>query len=59
MSLLSLTGDQEIEVREFQIKSFAKIKICQCPFEEINTGAEVYFMPDKIFKTTFIAGLGH
>jgi len=53
---LSLARDQEIEIREFQIKSFAEIEICQCSFKEINAGAEMYFMPDKVFKTTFLTG---
>ena len=53
---LSLARDQQIEIRVFQIKSFAEIEICQGSLKEINTGAEMYFMPHKVFKTTFLTG---
>src|SRR5204863_7922898 len=52
---LSLACNKQVEISVLQVKSFTEIKIGQRPFEKIDPAAQVYPVPDKVFKSPILS----
>jgi len=55
--LLPLTGDQQVQIRIFQVKALAEMEIRQGALEEIDTAAQMYLMPDQVLEPAFFPRL--
>ena len=52
----ALARDQQIQVGVFQIESLTHVKIRKRTAKQIDAVAQMQFVPDQIFESTFFAG---